>query len=93
MEAWPQLFELPSGLSWLTSSEVLTVHGRLTLGSGAALALTPDPKAPPRIGSTVQVITARQVRGWFGTVTTIAAGIGAVPVQTAQGVAVHFVRG
>ncbi|MBR7833802.1 phosphatase PAP2 family protein [Actinospica durhamensis] len=71
----------------------LTVHGRLTLDSGAALALTLDPESPPRIGSTAQVITARQVRGWFSAVTTNVAGIGAVPVQTAQGVAVRFVKG
>jgi autotransporter-associated beta strand protein len=69
----------------------LTVRGRVDLSAGSTLALTLDPAAKPRSGTTIPVLEARTIRGWFDTVTVDVAGVQAVPVQTRDGISVRFV--
>jgi len=67
----------------------LTVAGRVELGAGSTLAL--DLASTPRVGTTIPVLAARDVRGWFDKVTVNLPGVHAVPVQTRDGVSVRFV--
>jgi len=78
-------------VSGTTREAALTVDGRVELGAGSTLALTLEPATKPRTGTTIPVIEARTVRGWFDTVTVNVAGVQAVPVQTRDGLSVRFV--
>ncbi|MBR7825494.1 autotransporter-associated beta strand repeat-containing protein [Actinospica sp. MGRD01-02] len=66
----------------------LSVDGRVELAAGSTLALTLT--GAPRKGTVVPVIEARNVRGWFDSVTVNIAGVQAVPVQTRDGIAIRF---
>lgn len=71
----------------------LKVQGRVTLGAGSTLTLVLDPANLPRVGSTVSVIEAHKLRGWFDHVTVNISGLQAEPVQTSDGLSVRIVRG
>jgi hypothetical protein len=70
----------------------LTVERRVVLDRNSTLTLRLDDTRPPALGSTVPVIGTRSLRGQFGHVTVESDVYRAVPVYTAQGLAVRLLK-
>ncbi|MGX5183524.1 phosphatase PAP2 family protein [Streptomyces avermitilis] len=70
----------------------LTVERRVVLGRGSALTLRLDSTRPPTAGTTVPVIGTRSLRGQFGQITVDSDLFRAVPVYTAEGLAVRLLK-
>ncbi|MFJ8357069.1 phosphatase PAP2 family protein [Streptomyces sp. NPDC093984] len=70
----------------------LTVERRVVLDRDSVLALHLDEDRPPAVGATVPVIAARSLRGQFGRVTVASDAYRAVPVCTADGLAVRLLK-
>ncbi|MFF3788010.1 phosphatase PAP2 family protein [Streptomyces sp. NPDC001933] len=70
----------------------LTVKQRVVLDRDSVLTLRLDEERPPEAGTTVGVIGARSLRGQFGRVTVASDIYRAVPVYTAQGLAVRLIK-
>ncbi|TQJ57464.1 phosphatase PAP2 family protein [Streptomyces sp. SLBN-115] len=71
---------------------VLTVSGRVRLDRGAVLSLRLDADRPPAAGTTVPVIDASALRGQFDRVELNSDHLRAVPVYTADGLAVRLLK-
>lgn len=71
---------------------VVTVTRRSVLDKGGVLSLTLDPENPPAVGSVVSVIGAPALRGQFGRIEVNSDKIRAVPVYTADGLAVRLLK-
>ncbi|KPI08150.1 autotransporter-associated beta strand repeat protein [Actinobacteria bacterium OK074] len=70
----------------------LTVERRVVLDRDSELTLRLDAEHAPKPGTTVLVLATRSLRGQFGKVTLDSDACRAVPVYTAQGLAVRLVR-
>jgi len=68
----------------------LTVERRVVLDRNSTLTLRLDGTRPPVPGTTIPVIGTRSLRGQFGQVTVESDGYRAVPVYTAEGLAVRL---
>jgi autotransporter-associated beta strand protein len=70
----------------------LAVERRVVLDRDSELTLRLDEDRPPAAGTTVPVIATCALRGQFGRVTVASDAYRAVPVYTAQGLAVRLVQ-
>ncbi|MFD7247078.1 phosphatase PAP2 family protein [Streptomyces massasporeus] len=70
----------------------LTVGRRVLLGRDSVLSLRLDAERPPVAGTTVPVLSARQLRGRFDRVELDSETLRAVPVHTTDGLSVRLVR-
>ncbi|MFC3572264.1 phosphatase PAP2 family protein [Streptomyces yaanensis] len=70
----------------------LTVERRVVLDRDSVLTLRLDEDRPPAAGSTIPVIGTRSLRGQFGRVTVTSDAYRAVPVYTAEGLAVRLLK-
>ncbi|MGW5478675.1 phosphatase PAP2 family protein [Streptomyces sp. NPDC004008] len=70
----------------------LTVERRVVLDRGSVLSLRLDEERPPAPGAMIPVIATRSLRGQFGRVTVASDRYRAVPVYTAQGLAVRLLK-
>ncbi|MER6130223.1 phosphatase PAP2 family protein [Streptomyces sp. NPDC001795] len=71
---------------------VLTVERRVVLDRDSVLTLRLDEKQPPRAGTTIPVIGTCSLRGQFGRVVVASDTYRAVPVYTAEGLAVRILN-
>ncbi|MER6352463.1 phosphatase PAP2 family protein [Streptomyces sp. NPDC001634] len=71
---------------------VLTVERRVVLDRDSVLTLRLDEKQPPRAGTTIPVIGTCSLRGQFGRVVVASDAYRAVPVYTAEGLAVRILN-
>lgn len=72
--------------------EVVTVTRRVDLAKGSVLSLTLDTKNPPPVGSVVSVIHAPALCGRFTRIEVNSDKVRAVPVYTAEGLAVRLLK-
>ncbi len=72
--------------------EVVTVTRRVVLEKGSVLSLTLDAENPPAVGSVVSVIEAPVLRGQFDRIELNSDKLRAVPVYTADGLAVRLLK-
>ncbi|POX46377.1 phosphatase PAP2 family protein [Streptomyces sp. Ru72] len=70
----------------------LTVERRVVLDRAGVLTLHLDEDRPPAAGAAVPVVAARSLRGQFGRVTVASDAYRAVPVYTAEGLAVRLLK-